>query len=101
MYYTGMNTQNLPVCHFDKVILALITNNAVRATEYVNPKLICRATRKLYGKRMPDVRHNIEITLTVGKPNYMERDFIKKCLKAGEPFPVKKIQLKLYKPKNK
>ena len=35
---------------------------------------------------------NIEIILTIGKPNYLEREFIKKCVKAKEPFPVKKIQ---------
>jgi hypothetical protein len=33
---------------------------------------------------------------TIGKPNYEEREFIKKCKKAGEPFPVKKIQVKFY-----
>ena len=90
-----MNTKKLPVCHFDKVILALLLNNAVKATEYVNPTLICRATRKRSGKKI-DHRHNIEIILTVGKPNYVERDFIRKCKKAGEPFPLKKIQLKVY-----
>lgn len=90
-----MNTQNLPVCHFDKVITSLLMENAVKATEYVRPNLICRATRRLVGKRLVHNR-NIEITLTVGKPNYAERDFVKKCIKAKEPFPVKKLQIKLY-----
>ena len=31
--------------------------------------------------------------LTFGKPNFVERRFIQKCIKAGEPFPAKKIQL--------
>jgi hypothetical protein len=33
------------------------------------------------------------VTPTIGIPNYL-REFIRKCKKAGEPFPVKKIQLK-------
>ena len=32
--------------------------------------------------------------LTCGKPNFAERAFVKKAVKAGEPFPVRKVQLK-------
>lgn len=71
--------------------------DAVKAVKYVTPKLVVRATRKLYGKRI-NKSHNIEITLTIGRPNYIEREFIKLCQKAKEPFPVKNIQFKLYKP---
>lgn len=38
----------------------------------------------------------IEIRLKLGKPNFRERLFIKACKKAGEPFPIKKIQLKFW-----
>ena len=38
--------------------------------------------------------------LTVGRPNYESREFIKACKKAGEKFPVRKVQLK-YWPKPK
>lgn len=81
-----------------KVCDALLRTNAVKATEYFSPTLIIRAVRKRYGKRI-DKRHNIEISLTMGRPNYVERDFIELCQKAGEPFPIKKIQLKAYNPK--
>jgi len=33
------------------------------------------------------------LLLTFGKPNFVERRFIQKCIKAGEPFPAKKTQL--------
>lgn len=29
-----------------------------------------------------------------GRPNYKEREFIKACKKANEPFPIKKLQIK-------
>lgn len=77
------------------------TEDVIKATKYISPNLIVRAVRKTYkssGKK-PDMRMNIEMTLTVGKPNYVEREFVALCKKAKEPFPVKKIQLKLWKKK--
>lgn len=67
--------------------------NVRKATVYVSPNFVAKATRQ----RKPDGRMGGETYLvTVGKPAYLERRFIKKCLKAGVPFPVKKVQLKLY-----
>lgn len=37
------------------------------------------------------------LIITIGKPAYRQRQFIKACIKAGEPFPVKKPQLKWFK----
>ena len=71
----------------------------VKATKYISHKEIVRAVRKTFrGKILAS--SNAEITLTIGRPNYLEREFIKLCVKAGEPFPVKKIQCKAYNPKN-
>lgn len=77
---------------YDSVIETLVTSKAVRATKYISPTQIIRAVRTSYGGRFS--RGNVEITLTIGKPNYREREFIKLCKDAGEPFPVAKIQLK-------
>lgn len=77
------------------VVNATITGLYVKAVKYVSPKFIIRATRTKEGGRIKK-GSNISITLTIGKPNYMEREFIKLCQQAKEPFPVKKIQLKLY-----
>ncbi len=82
------------------VVNATITGIYVKAVKYVAPNYVIRATRTRYGGRINN-RSNISITLTIGKPNFAEREFIKLCQKAKEPFPVKKIQMKLYTPKPK
>lgn len=82
---------------FDSVIDALLTPRAAvvtrKATYYVSPKYVVSAA--LRGKPNKRAR-STEIVVKIGKPNYAERKFIKLCLKAGEPFPMKKIQLKFY-----
>lgn len=68
------------------------------ATKYLSDKLVIRATWQ--GK--PSARNTRETMLvTYGVPNYLERNFIAACKKAGEPIPVKKVQLKAYPVKKK
>ena len=81
----------------EQVIEALLNTNAIKATKYINPKFVIKAKRKLFNNKIYKFG-NIEIVLTIGKPNYKERQFIKACIKAKEPFPIKKIQLKHIKP---
>lgn len=78
---------------YDKLIEALVASNAVKATKFISEKEIVRVTRTRYKGKFD--RYKLELTVTRGKPNYREREFIKICKKAGEPFPVKKIQLKV------
>jgi hypothetical protein len=71
---------------------AILGHGAIRATKYISEKHTIKATRKRYKK---GVIHNaIDIVITIGKPNYLERAFIKKHKQAGGTFPVKKLQLK-------
>ena len=80
-----------------EVIETLLRNNARRATKYLNLKLVISAARPVYkaaGMKWSGQDSRADIILKIGAPNYDERAFIKKCQKAGEPFPVKKIQLK-------
>ena len=80
------------------VVDILINDNSLRrAVKYVSPKEIIRGTRGKFFKSSD----NIEITLTIGRPNYIEREFIALCQKAKEPFPVKKIQLQNWPKKKK
>lgn len=68
-----------------------------KAIGYISPHFTVKATRQ----KKSDRRDRQEtFVVTIGKPNYAERAFIKTCIKAKEPFPVKKIQLK-YWPKKK
>ena len=82
-----------------QVIETLLRLNAVKAVKYLAPNHIVRATRKTFRGKI--YQGNIEIILTIGHPNYIERDFVRDCKKAGEPFPVKKIQFKLQTSKKK
>ena len=78
---------------YNKIIKSLILSEAVKATKYINPKFVIKAKRKVFNNKI-DKRGNIEIILTIGKPNFNERQFIKQAIKAKEIFPIKKIQLK-------
>lgn len=70
------------------------------ATYYESPKHTIRVTR--HSKRMATKRDRYaQFTVNIGQPNYLARAFIKLCIKAKEPFPVKKIQLKHYAIKKK
>ena len=70
--------------------------NCIKATKYVCVDHVLKATRKTYGGKIGNGR-TVDIVLTIGKPNYPERQFIKACLKAGEKFPIRKIQYKFLK----
>ena len=73
---------------------AVLSNYDVRqAVVYQHPNLTVKLTRQF----KPDARRRgATFGLTVGGPNYAERQFVKLCQKAGEPFPVRRVQLKFY-----
>lgn len=79
--------------YVDKVVDALIAAEAHKATKYISDRMVVRACRRLFRGCVPRC-DSIDIVLTIGRPNYAERKFIKKCKAAGEPFPVRKVQLK-------
>ena len=75
------------------VVDTLLKVGAYRATKYVSPKWVITATRRLCGGKILRRTRFVGVVLKLGAPNYREREFIKKLKKAGEPFPVKKVQL--------
>ncbi|MDD5354935.1 MAG: hypothetical protein PHY56_00100 [Candidatus Omnitrophica bacterium] len=79
-----------------KVVGVLLRSDAVKATKYVTRDYTIKVKRKCFKGRVYH-RGPLELHVTVGRPNYAERKFIKDCIKAGESFPVKKIQLKFNK----
>lgn len=83
-------------------VAILLAQDAASATKYVSDSCVIKATRKLYkyNKRQIQKGEDVEIVLKIGRPNAKEEAFIKDCKKAGEPFPVKKIQLR-FPPKKK
>ena len=76
---------------YSELIKAIEIDGAKKATAYQSENTTIKATL-----RSKD-RSQLQILLTIGKPNYQERQFIKLCKKAGEKFPIKKIQLKFKK----
>ncbi len=84
--------------HVAKVFNALTQNHEIRrATLYLSPKMTIKLTRQ--GRDRRSTHHTY--LLTIGKPNWRERQHIKVLQKAKEPFPVKKIQLTFYPKKKK
>jgi len=65
----------------------VLDGGARRATKYLSEKLVVKATIHCRARR------GASLVLTVGRPNYAERQFIKACKAAGESFPVKKPQI--------
>ena len=76
---------------FSKGFGALLDNKIRRATVYLSPTCTVKVSNvRKVGKR----DQYVTLAVTYGKPNYEERLFIKACKKAGEQFPVKKVQFK-------
>jgi len=64
-----------------------------RATKFLRPDLVVKATWVgHFGKR----ERQRSMVVTVGRPNYVEREAVKILLKARKPFPVKKVGLKAW-----
>ena len=83
-----------PYSHVASTMQSLIETGARKAVKFVTPTYTVKVTRQ----RKLDRRDKSETFLvTTGKPNYLERKFIKLAVRAREPFPIKKIQLKFFK----
>lgn len=77
------------------VMSAVSHSKVYFAAKYLSDKLVVRATRPRFEGKVS--KGNLHVSLVIGKPNFAQREFIKMCKKAKEPFPVKKIQVKLTK----
>ena len=76
-----------------KVVEATMKAGAVCGTYFAGPAEVIRVTRRRYDGKIKSSAHDpIEFTVTIGRPNYRERLLIRQMRKAGEPFPVKRIQ---------
>lgn len=79
-----------PYSHVASAVQSLAMTGAMRATKYISPKHTVKVTRQ----RALDRRERAATFLvTIGTPNYRERQFIKDAVKAGEAFPIRKVQL--------
>lgn len=90
--------------YLNEVVAALVDHKLRRATKYVSPTRVIRAHRIVGGRAIgndPKVdgrSTEISVRLKIGPPNFHEREFIKDCIAAGEPFPIKQIQFAHFRP---
>ena len=77
----------------EKVVNALARPEVRKASCYIRPDFVITGTRM---HKLDRRSKSSSILLTMGSPNFRGRMFVKACQKAGEPFPVKKIQLKYW-----
>lgn len=66
-----------------EVVKEIIMEDAYKVTAYLHDKLTVKATRKLY-KGGWKKRETMDIVLTIGKPNYEEREKIKRAKKLNQ-----------------
>lgn len=78
------------VAVFSELAGRILVSGAYKATKYLNEKLTIKATRKRYNGKVLQGKA-VDIVFTVGKPNYEEREMIKKFKKSGLAFPIKNI----------
>ena len=60
-----------------RVIEAVMLSDVKKATKYIAPDFVINATRRKYSS----TRHT-EILLTIGRPNFAQRQFVKVALRA-------------------
>ncbi len=77
------------------IVDVLLKTGAYSVTRYLSPTHTMRAVRIGAKKKLDGRDKRVDIRVTIGSPNYLQRRFIKACKKAGEPFPVKKDQLRM------
>lgn len=79
-----------------RVVRTLIeTPGAHKVTAYLSPNQTVKATQIVFCGKLPRKNaRRADIRVTIGDPNHAERAFIKAARAAGEPFPIKKLQIK-------
>lgn len=80
--------------NIDRVVEEAMCNGAHKAIMYLAPNRVIRATRRLLRGKVNRRERDTTIILTLGRPNYAERKYIKRHLLAkGKPF-ISLIQVK-------
>lgn len=89
---------NIPMNAFTKSIEGLLRSGARSATVYLSTEDRVTATHVHKQDRRS---RSTTISVTFGKLNYAGRKFVKSCKRSGEPFPVRRVQLKFWPKKRK
>lgn len=93
--YNGSGAESVQkIAHGIRAVtdVLLMEPGAWMATKYISPNLVVRATIRRSRGKVPDKWRHRDIVLSISPPNYLERPFVKDAKKAGELFPIKKVQ---------
>lgn len=64
-----------------ELVERILIDGAYKAVKFIDDKLTVKATRKRYNGKVVKNEKQIQILLTIGKPNYEEREALKKAKK--------------------
>jgi hypothetical protein len=64
-----------------EVVQEVVIGGAYKVTKYLSDKLTVKATRKMFKGKF--LKKSIDIILTIGPPNYEERETIKRAKSDG------------------
>lgn len=79
----------------EAVVSAVLHPAVYQATKYLSPTHIVKATRRRFnGKLLNGNARQETLLVTMGRPNYRERQFVQGCQRAHEPFPIRKMQIR-------
>ena len=84
-----------PMNAFSRVIETLLRSDARSTTIYLSPKQRVTATH-IHRLTSRDRNRANTISVTYGALNYAGREFVKACKRAGEPFPIRKVQFRAW-----
>lgn len=77
----------------EAISCVLCVPNVRRGTAFLAENFTVKATAQ---RRIGKADKSATLLVTVGRPNFLERRFIRLCQKAGMVFPLKQIQLKFW-----
>lgn len=80
----------------ERATQAALASEVRSATVYVSPTFRVTATRPHRGTKRD---RSTTLVVTIGKPNYRQRLFVRLCQKAKVAFPIRKPQLTFWKAK--
>lgn len=80
----------------EKAVDAVLFKDTKSATIYESPRYRVTATRRHKSLHT----RSVEVIVTLGQPNYRQREFLKQCKKAKVKFPITRPQLTFW-PKKK
>jgi uncharacterized Fe-S cluster-containing MiaB family protein len=72
----------------EKTVVDLLDSGAWKAALILSPTEVVRVTRRRYRKQKAFDNKRLEVMVTVGRPNYIERAKVADCKKRKESFPV-------------